>query len=77
MYKMVSNIVNAANTYYLLHERITPQEQAKVFLYPNSSEYQGEDVDGEVRALSEELRHINLEMYLILGKLVRNHILLK
>ena len=39
----------------LLQKKITAQEQDKVFLYPNSSEYQGDDLGEEVRPSSGHL----------------------
>ena len=62
MDKMESNIANVTKTSNLLHERITAQEQDKVSLHPDSSEYQGDDLGEEIRPSSEELRPINTEI---------------
>ena len=72
MDKMESNIANVTKTNNLLHERITAQEQDKVSLHPDSSEYQGDDLGGEVRPSSEELRPVNTEIDLTVGEAVRD-----
>ena len=69
--KMESNIANATKTNNL-HESITSQEQDKVSLHPDSSEYQGDDLGEEVRPSSEELRSVNTEIVLIVGEVVRD-----
>ena len=45
MDKIESNIANVTKTNNLLQEKITAQEQDKVSLHPDSSEYQGNDLD--------------------------------
>ena len=70
MYKMELNIANVTKTNNLLHERITAQEQDKVSLQPNSSEYQVDDLGEEVRPLHVELRPINMEIDLTVGEVV-------
>ena len=52
MDKMESNIANVTKSNNLLHERIIAQEWDKVSLHPDSSGYQGDDFDEEVRSLS-------------------------
>ena len=69
---MESNIANFTITNNLLHERITAQEQDKVCLHPDSSEYQGDDLGEEVRPSSEELRPVNTEIDLAVGEVVRD-----
>ena len=59
MGKMESNIANVAKTNNLLQEKITSQKQNEVSLHPDLSEYQGDDLDEEVRLSSEELRPVN------------------
>ena len=70
MDKMESNIANVTKTNNLLHERITDQEQDKVSLHPDSSEYQGDDLVEEVRPSSEELSPVNTEIDLTVGEVV-------
>ena len=72
MDRMESNIANVTKTNNLLHERITAQEQDKVSLHPDSSEYQGDDLGEEVRPSSEELRPVNTEIDLTAGEVVRD-----
>ena len=52
MDKMESNIANVTKSNNLLHERIIAQEWDKVSLHPDSSGYQGDHFDEEVRSLS-------------------------
>ena len=70
--KMESNIANVIKTNNLLQERITAQEQDRVSLHPDSSDYQGNDLGEEVRPSSEELRPVNTEIDLTVGKVVRH-----
>ena len=72
MDKMESNIANITKTNNLLQEKITAQEQDKVSLHPDSSEYQGDDLGEEVRPSSEELRPANTEIDLTAGEVVRD-----
>ena len=72
MDKMESNIANVTKTNNLLQEKITAQEQDKVSLHPDSSEYQGDDLGEEVRPSSEELRPVNTEIDLNVGEVVRD-----
>ena len=72
MEKMESNIANVTKTNNLHHERITAQEQDKVSLHHNSSEYQGDDLGEEVRPSSEDLRPVNTEIDLTVGEVVRD-----
>ena len=67
---MESNIANVTKTNNLLHERITEQEQDKVSLHPDSSEYQGDDFAAEVRPSYEELSPVNTEIDLTVGEVV-------
>ena len=62
MDKMESNIANVTKIHNLLQEKITAQEQDKVFLHPDSSELQGDDLRKEVRPSLEELRPVNTEI---------------
>ena len=64
----ITNVIKTNN----LHERITAQEQDKVSLYVDSFEYQGDDLDEEVRHSSEELRTVNTEIDLTVGEVVRD-----
>ena len=73
MDKMESNIANVVKTNNL-HERITAQEQEKVSLYPDSSEYQVHDLGEKVRPSSEELRPVNTEIDLTVGEVVRDQL---
>ena len=72
MDKKESNIANVTKTNNLLQEKITAQEQDKVSLHPDSSEYQGDDLGEEVRPSSEELRPVNTEIDLTAGEVVRD-----
>ena len=72
MDKMESNIVNVTKTNNLLHERITAQEQDKVSLHPDSSEYKGDDLGEEVRPSSEDLHPVNTEIDLTVGEVVKD-----
>ena len=72
MDKMESNIANVTETNNLLQERITAQEQNNVSLHPDSSEYQGNDLDEEGKPSPEELRPVNTEICLTVGKVVRD-----
>ena len=72
MDKMESNIANVTKTNNLLQERITAQEQNNVSRHPDSSEYQGDDLDEEGKPSSEELRPVNTEICLTVGKVVRD-----
>ena len=56
----------------LIHERVTIQEQNKVSLHPDSSEYQGDDLGEEVRSSSEELHPVSMEIDLNVGEVVRD-----
>ena len=69
---MESNIANVTKTNNLLQEKITVQEEDKVSLHPNLSEYQGDELVEEVRPLSEELRPVNTEIDLTTGEVVRD-----
>ena len=69
---MEANIINATENHNLLHEIMTAQEQDKVSLHPDSSEYQGDDLGEEVRPSSEELRPVNTEISLTVGEVVRD-----
>ena len=73
MDKMVSDIANVTKTNKLLQERIINQEQNKVSLHPNLSEYQGGGLGEEGRPSFEELRPVNTEVDLIVGEVVRDH----
>ena len=64
---MGSNIANS-----FLHERITAQEQDKVSVHPDSSEYHGDDLGEEVRTSAGELRPVNTEIDLTVGEVVRD-----
>ena len=64
---MESNIANVIKTNNLLQERITAQEQDRVSLHPDSSDYQGNDLGEEVRPSSEELRPVNTDTDLTVG----------
>ena len=70
--KLESNIANVTKTNKLLHKRMTAQEQDKVSLHPDSSEYQGDDLGEEVRLSSEMLRLVNTEIHLTVGDVVRD-----
>ena len=72
MDKIELNIANVTKTNNIPRVRITAQEQDKVSLHPNSSEYQGDHVGEEVRPLSEELRPGNTEIDLTAGEVVRD-----
>ena len=48
------------------------QEQDKVSLHPESSEYQDDDWGEKVRSSSEALRHVNAEIDLTVGEVVRD-----
>ena len=72
MDKMESNIANVTKTNNLLQEKITAQEQDKISLHPDSSEYPGDDLGEKVRPSSEELRPVNTEIDLTVGKVVRD-----
>ena len=72
MDKMESNIANVTKTNKILHERITAQEQDKVSLHPDSSDYQEDDLGEKVRPSSEELRPVNTEIDLTVGEVVRD-----
>ena len=72
MDKMESNIANVTKTTDLLHERITAEEQDKVSLHLDSSEYQGDNLGEELRSSSEVLRPVNTETDLTVGKVVRD-----
>ena len=72
--KMESNIANVIKTNNLLQERITAQEQDRVSLHPDSSDYQGNDLGEEVRPSSEELRPVNTEIDLTVGEVVRDQV---
>ena len=69
---MESNIANVTKSNNLLHERITAQEQDKVSLHPDSSGYQGDDFDEEVRSLSEVLCPVNTKIDLTSSEVVRD-----
>ena len=77
MDKMESNIAYVTKTNNLLQERITAQEQDKVSLHPDSSEYQGNDLGKEGRPSTEESRPVNLEIDLTVAEVVaagRGHV---
>ena len=67
---MESNIANVTKTNNLLQERINAQEQDKVSLNPDSSEYQGDDLGEDCRPSSEELRPVNTEIDITVGEAV-------
>ena len=69
---MKSNIAIVTKTNNLLQEKVTTQEQDKVLLHPDSSEYQGDDLGEKVRPSSEELRPVNTEIDLTVSKVVRD-----
>ena len=69
---MEANIVNATDSHNLLHEIMTAQEQDKVSLHPDSSEYQGDDLGEEVRSSSEELHPVSMEIDLNVVEVVRD-----
>ena len=48
MDKVESNTANVTKTNNLLQERITAQEQDKVSIHPDLSEYQGDNLGEEV-----------------------------
>ena len=56
MDKMESNITNITKTNNFLHERISSQEQDKVLFHPDSSRHQGDNLGGNVRSSSKDLR---------------------
>ena len=71
--KMESTIVDyVTKTNNLLQERIAAQEQDKISLHPDSSEYQGNDLGEECRSSSEELRPVNMEIHLTVAEVVRD-----
>ena len=72
MDKTESNIANVTMTNNLLQEGITAQEQHKVSLHPDLSEYQENDLGEEFRPLPEELRPVNTEIDLTVEKVVRD-----
>ena len=72
MDKMESNIANVTKTNNLLQEKITAQEQDKISLHPDSSEYQGDDLGEKVRPSPEELRPVNTEIDLTVAEVVRD-----
>ena len=77
MDKMESNIAYVTKTNNLLQERITAQEQDKVSLHPDSSEYQRNDLGKEGRPSTEESRPVNLEIDLTVAEVVaagRGHV---
>ena len=74
MNKMESNIANVTKTNIHLHERITTQEQDKVSLQPDSSEYEGDDLGEKVRHSSEELPRVKTEIDLTVGEVVRDQV---
>ena len=61
MDKVETNIVNVSRVINLHHETITAQEQDNVSLYPDSSEYQGDDLGEEDRSSSDEIDPIVLK----------------
>ena len=71
--KMESTIVDyVTKTNNLLQESIAAQEQDKISLHPDSSEYQGNDLGEEGRFSSEELRPVNMEIDLTVAEVVRD-----
>ena len=72
MDKMESNIANVTKTNNILHERSTAQEQDKISVHPDSLKYQRNDLGEQVRSWSEELRPVNTEIDLTVGKVVRD-----
>ena len=72
MDKVESNTANVTKTNNLLQERITAQEQDKVSIHPDLSEYQGDNLGEEGRSSSEELRPVNKEIDLSVGEVVRD-----
>ena len=72
MDKVESNTANVTKTNNLLQERITAQEQDKVSIHPDLSEYQGDNLGEEGRPSSEELRPVNKEIDLSVGEVVRD-----
>ena len=71
--KMESTIVDyVTKTNNLLQESIAAQEQDKISLHPDSSEYQGNDLGEEGRSSSEELRPVNMEIDLTVAEVVRD-----
>ena len=71
--KMESTIVDyVTKTNNLLQERIAAQEQDKISLHPDLSEYQGNDLGEEGRSSSEELRSVNMEIDLTVAEVVRD-----
>ena len=70
---MESTIVDyVTKTNNLLQESIVAQEQDKISLHPDSSEYQGNDLGEEGRSSSEELRPVNMEIDLTVAEVVRD-----
>ena len=59
-------------TFYPFFNQFSSQGKGKVSLHPISSEYQGNDVDEEVKLLSEELHHVNTEIDLTDGEEVKD-----
>ena len=72
MDKMESYTANVTKTNNLLQERITAQEQDKVCLHPDLSEYQGDNLGEEGRPSSAELRPVITEIDLTIGEVVRD-----
>ena len=68
---MKQKTVNVTKTNNL-QEITAAQEQDKVSLHPDSLEYQGDDLDEEVRPSSEELHPVNTEIDLTIGEVVRD-----
>ena len=55
MDKTESNVANVTKANNFLHERISSQEQDKVFFHPDSSRHQGDDLGGNVKSSSKDL----------------------
>lgn len=70
--KIESNKANVTKTNNVLHEIIPAQEQDKAFLHPDSSEYQRDDFEEDVRLSSEELRLVNIEIDFTVGEVVQD-----
>ena len=72
MVKMESNIANDTKTNNPLQERITAQNQDKVSLFADSSEYQEDDLGEEIRPSSQGLSPVDTKIDLIVGEVVRD-----
>ena len=72
MDQIESNIAVSLKLITFFRKESLPQEKDKVFLHPDSSEYQGDELCEEVRPSSEELHPVNTEIDLTVGEIVRD-----